>query len=232
MFCLENQESFDEDLHGKLTQIIKIDFLIYIFEFPNRCEMKKILLPTDFSESAWNAIAYALQLFKNETCTFYVLNTYEYAISRRSSRSLTDSQKGSVFQAQNENSESDLSDTVNKIHKEFKNTKHTFKTSSMNASFTDGLEKSIEKFKIDMIVMATTGTNLVKEMTFGSSFTALVGTINCPILAIPFDVDYKPLKEIGIACDYEFLYTKKLLKPLIEIADSAKILCSRFARFE
>ncbi|TFG75474.1 MAG: universal stress protein, partial [Flavobacteriales bacterium] len=28
--------------------------------------MKKILLPTDFSENAWNAIAYALELFKNE----------------------------------------------------------------------------------------------------------------------------------------------------------------------
>lgn len=38
--------------------------------------MKKILLPTDFSENVLNAIDYALQLFKDETCAFFILNTY------------------------------------------------------------------------------------------------------------------------------------------------------------
>ena len=38
--------------------------------------MKKILLPTDFSENSLNAIRYAVQLFKNEKCVFYILNTY------------------------------------------------------------------------------------------------------------------------------------------------------------
>src|SRR5690554_8211379 len=38
--------------------------------------MKQILLPTDFSENSWNAISYALQLFKDEVCTFHLLNTY------------------------------------------------------------------------------------------------------------------------------------------------------------
>ncbi|HSP84039.1 MAG TPA: universal stress protein, partial [Gillisia sp.] len=38
--------------------------------------MKKILLPTDFSENAFNAIKYAVQLFKKEKCTFFLLNTY------------------------------------------------------------------------------------------------------------------------------------------------------------
>ena len=42
--------------------------------------MKKILLPTDFSDNAWNAIEYALKLFKDEVCTFYLLNTYTPAV--------------------------------------------------------------------------------------------------------------------------------------------------------
>jgi len=36
--------------------------------------MKKILLPTDFSKNAINAIDYALQLFKDETCVCFILN--------------------------------------------------------------------------------------------------------------------------------------------------------------
>ncbi|WP_373282945.1 universal stress protein [Aquaticitalea lipolytica] len=35
--------------------------------------MKNILLPTDFSDNSWNAIKYALQLFKDEKCTFHLL---------------------------------------------------------------------------------------------------------------------------------------------------------------
>ena len=36
--------------------------------------MKAILLPTDFSKNSMNAIEYAVSLFENETCEFYVLN--------------------------------------------------------------------------------------------------------------------------------------------------------------
>ncbi|GAK75512.1 hypothetical protein JCM19296_1104 [Nonlabens ulvanivorans] len=35
--------------------------------------MKKILLPTDFSKASINAMEYAVQLFKNEKCTFMFL---------------------------------------------------------------------------------------------------------------------------------------------------------------
>ena len=37
---------------------------------------RRILCPTDFSKNAQNAIEYAVKLFKNETCVFYILNTY------------------------------------------------------------------------------------------------------------------------------------------------------------
>ncbi len=41
--------------------------------------MKKIILiPTDFSKNAWDAIAYTLELFKNSICDFYFLNVYNF----------------------------------------------------------------------------------------------------------------------------------------------------------
>src|SRR5690606_29447429 len=39
--------------------------------------MKNILLPTDFSANAYNAAIYSLQLYKDETCNFILLNSYE-----------------------------------------------------------------------------------------------------------------------------------------------------------
>ena len=42
--------------------------------------MKKILVPTDFSDNATNAIRYAVYLYKDVECTFYLLHTYSPAI--------------------------------------------------------------------------------------------------------------------------------------------------------
>lgn len=38
--------------------------------------MKNILLPTHFSDNSWNAIKYAIQLYKNEPGTFYIFHAY------------------------------------------------------------------------------------------------------------------------------------------------------------
>ena len=38
--------------------------------------MQNILVPTDFSNDAYNALFYASKLFKSKTCNFYLLNTY------------------------------------------------------------------------------------------------------------------------------------------------------------
>ena len=38
--------------------------------------MRRILIPTDFSENAMNAIKYGLELFKNEESEFYLVHAY------------------------------------------------------------------------------------------------------------------------------------------------------------
>ena len=36
--------------------------------------MANILIPTDFSDNAWNAVEYAVEFFKNSSCNFYLLH--------------------------------------------------------------------------------------------------------------------------------------------------------------
>lgn len=47
---------------------------------------KRIVLPTDFSKNAWNAIAYALTIFKEVPCDFFVLNSYQVGASGLSTK--------------------------------------------------------------------------------------------------------------------------------------------------
>ena len=44
--------------------------------------MLKVLLPTDFSDIAWNAICYALEFLEDKVCSFYLLHTYTPAFYR------------------------------------------------------------------------------------------------------------------------------------------------------
>ncbi len=38
--------------------------------------MRKVVVPTDFSENAFNALKYACQLFKYTRSDFYILHAY------------------------------------------------------------------------------------------------------------------------------------------------------------
>ncbi len=38
---------------------------------------KHILIPTDFSRNAWNALTYAIELYKEGPVTFHILNAYQ-----------------------------------------------------------------------------------------------------------------------------------------------------------
>ena len=86
--------------------------------------MKKVLLPTDFSDNAWNAITYALDLLKDESCEFFLLHTYvpafyrvDYAIGGPAFSGIDDAMIQSTING--------LDNTKARIEKEYPNEKHT-----------------------------------------------------------------------------------------------------------
>jgi len=89
--------------------------------------MKKILLPTDFSDNSLNAIRYAVQLFKGEKCTFILLNAYtpviyyiEYIPLNPDPAGLSASIKDNLLK--------NLKNIVKKLKAEFNNPNHHFET--------------------------------------------------------------------------------------------------------
>ena len=91
--------------------------------------MTRVLLPTDFSKNSLTAIRYALTLYKNIKCTFYLINSYmppvyhtEYLMGSPAQIGLGDIVR--------ENSINDLKDLKKKLQKDFENPLHTFITYS------------------------------------------------------------------------------------------------------
>ncbi|MDX1364644.1 MAG: universal stress protein [Arenibacter latericius] len=184
--------------------------------------MKKILLPTDFSADAWNAAKYAISLFKEEECTFYVLNTYTPTIAH--SRFMATSVVGKACEDVVKcNSEKGLKQFVERINNECYNANHKFETISSFSLLVDEMKNIIETKKIDLVITGTKGASGLEEVFMGSNTVRMIKSIkNCPVLAIPRNFTFITPSEIAFATDFNRFYTNSELRPLLEMARSFK----------
>lgn len=178
--------------------------------------MKRILLPTDFSDNSLNAIEYATQLFENEVCTFYLLNTYmpafyhiEYVVNP--------SQYGLENPLQ-EDSLTGLERLKAKILDEHKNTKHNFEIISSFNSLVSEIKRTIDNYRIDLIVMGTKGLTNTKKVLLGSNAIHVLKSATCPVITIPSNFTYEIPKELLFPTDYKINNSEGLLQPLLEMA--------------
>lgn len=180
--------------------------------------MKRILIPTDFSHNAWNAIGYAMQLFRDQECYFYLLNTYTPVIP--SSRFIAPMVNGvRIEDAVRSTSEKGLIKTVERIEAKFNNSKHSFKTISSFNLLVDEVKEVVDSYGIDLIVTGTKGASGMDEVFMGSNTVRIIkSTKKCPVLAIPQHFEYQTPSEIAFATDFNRFYSLSELMPLIDLA--------------
>ncbi len=179
--------------------------------------MQKILIPTDFSENAWNAISYAMHLFSNQKCTFYFLNTYTPVIpSSRFMANMVDGVR--IVDAVRDASETGLKDTVNRVKKKFTNSNHNFETISSFNLLVEEVKDVVEEYGIQLVITGTKGASGIDEVFMGSNTVRIIkNTKRCPVLAIPQHFDFIAPSEIAFATDFNRFYSSSELKPLLEL---------------
>lgn len=180
--------------------------------------MKRIILPTDFSENAYNSVQYAVNLFKAQECTFYLLHTYTPAVYQAEYILHSPGQigLGDIYQ---ESSITQLETLRSKIEAEYKNPKHTFMVHSSFNLLVDEIIETVENENADMIIMGTQGATGAKEIFLGSHTVHVIKKATCPVIAVPSEFKYEKPKEILFPTDYEVDYTKKQLLQLLDIAE-------------
>src|SRR5680860_799480 len=180
--------------------------------------MIKILLPTDFSENAYNAIKYAVELFENEESNFYLLNTYtpvlydtEYILYSPSPLSLHEIYRNKSLKG--------LEKIERQINKDLPNSKHKWELVSSFNMLSDEIKIQVKEKKIDLMVMGTQGATGARMILFGTHTVHAIKKASCPLLAIPSGFKFKTLKNILFPTDYDLKFTDKylnFLKRLIE----------------
>lgn len=181
-----------------------------------------VLLPTDFSENAWNAISYAIDFFKSKECNFYLLhvNRIENMVVGTESYMPTTDVIEEVFVKPSRNKLRQLLKEISEHNKT--NKKHSFYTLTDNYFFLESVRKHVEEKKIDMIVMGTKGASGLKEFIVGSNTGDIITKVKCTTLVVPEDAKYNQLEEIAFPSDFNLSYDISILKPLTDVIKDTK----------
>lgn len=183
--------------------------------------MKHILLPTDFSEASYNAMEYAVQLFKNDACTFYVVNTYTpvalYTTTVYENQSALNLDIGEIYK---KTSQQNVQKAIDRMTTTHANPKHTFKGISSFNSLSVEVKELTTEYPIDCIIMGTNGASGLKEVFIGSQTMHVIKESSVAVIGVPVGYSYREPKDILFATDYNIDTKQKGLALLESICSS------------
>ena len=177
--------------------------------------MKNILVPTDFSNTAYNALFHATKLMEGKPCNFYILNVYNgfTPIQKR----IPGKEESELRQ---EESSEGLKSVCHRIRLDDAEGQHNFEIHSKRGNLLNEISNIFDQEEIDLIVMGNKGRSEIEAIFMGSNTLDVITKFKqCPILVIPKEIDFKPLKKIAFVTDYKRSYDAGLLRPLIFMAE-------------
>jgi len=179
--------------------------------------MKKVIIPTDFSDNAWDALTYAIRLYDDIPCRFYILNTYQ--ISPSWSTNIMHKERNThMYRVLKEASEKELKKIEKYLDDNLLNDKHEYNILSKMGSLLSTLKRIVINENIDMIVMGTTGATGAKEIFMGSNTVNAIKEIDqCPIISVPRKYEYEEPEIVAFANDLKRHFNAIELKCLIEL---------------
>jgi nucleotide-binding universal stress UspA family protein len=172
--------------------------------------MKTILVPTDFSQNASNALAYAMGLAKKENAKIILAHAY-YDVF------VSGEIPAQFLLEQMAQTKKNAEDKLAEIALQVKAENIPCELLAVESRPVDMVLEQAELLKCDFIVMGTKGSSDLLDTLFGSNTAKIIAKAKCPVLAIPEKAVYKTLNTIAFATEYH-TSDVAVIKSLSEIA--------------
>lgn len=159
--------------------------------------MKTIIIPTDFSPVATNALHYAIDMAKSTGCSLTLLHVYQVPIS------YTDVP---IVLVSVEELQKTAEERIAELKKEVEHiTSGSLKIypATRLGNVVDELEILCNKLKPFAVVMGTKGATGVERVLFGSNTLTAIRHLTWPVICVPPGKTFgSGIKKIGFACDF------------------------------
>lgn len=178
--------------------------------------MKHILIPTDFSENARNAVKYAVSFFQDTPATFYLLHVSlaEDVNEENAYYKLSDDfGKEKIFYNPLKNLDAELK----RAEAISTNSDHQFIAIHEYVDFIESIRRHVREKEIDYIIMGTKGASENNGEMVGTNTGNVITKVKCSILVIPRKATYHPLRTVVFPTDFNIFYKNRILNTITEI---------------
>ncbi len=188
--------------------------------------MKKILFPTDFSETAENAFVHALEFAKIVNGELILLHSFELPVY---DAQFFPENYGTVYDSLQLSQFDMFKDEIPKLHAiaDARNLNHIKMSHRlMDGNLLYNIKNAIKEENIDFIVMGTSGATGWEAFFLGTNTGNVLTAVDVPVLSIPLEAKFKKIETIGFTTRYR-TKDKKALKEVLKIAKktNAKVKC-------
>ena len=159
--------------------------------------MKTIIVPTDFSPVATNAINFAADMAININASLMLLHVYQVPVSMTDVPVVLVS--GDELRKDSELKLKELKESLSHIT----SNKIKIYTEARMGDVVDELEDVAKHIEPFAVIMGTKGTSGVERMLFGSTTLTAIRHLKWPVIVVPPGKEYGAgIKKIGFACDF------------------------------
>ncbi|WP_299754380.1 universal stress protein [uncultured Pontibacter sp.] len=165
--------------------------------------MRKILCPTDFSDTSGKAVEYAVYIAQHAGAHLTLLHVVHLPIVDTSETALVANE---LLGEQMQDAANKLKSTVLQLEENFGANRDGGFTCDFllkEALLTDVTESLSKQEGYDLIVMGTTGCDsTMEELLIGSNTEAVIEEVKCPLLSVPKEAATPKIEHIIYASDY------------------------------
>jgi nucleotide-binding universal stress UspA family protein len=175
--------------------------------------MRLIIVPTDFSPIADNALKYGMDLASAMGASLMITHVYQLPISYTDVPIVTVSVE--EIKRVSDEKLSELKHNIETITEG----RLIVYTESRLGDVTDEIEKLTKTLHPFAVIMGTRGMSGAGRFFLGSNSLSVINRITIPVYVIPPGVRFKPFKKIGLATDMRDVVESTHVTPIRELVN-------------
>ncbi len=158
--------------------------------------MKNVIVPVDFSVVSENAALYAANLAEYCGADLWLYHSFQLPVP------LTENVYPLVSLAEMKNAAEEELDSLRKRLQPQLRRNINMYIKTEESGLQTGLEGLCRETNADLVVMGITGKDALTRFILGSNTLKAIELLSYPVLVVPKEAIFKPLKKVGMATDY------------------------------
>jgi len=177
--------------------------------------MKTIIIPTDFSPVATNAMHYGLEMARSVKASLLLFHAYQVPVS------YSDVPIILVSVDELKKSAEERLETLKKEVEHISSGAVKIYTEAVMGNFSDELENICQKINPFAVVMGSKGSAGIERVLFGSNTLAAIKHITWPVIAVPPGKTFgNGIQKIGFACDFRNIVETTPAAAILEMVNT------------